>query len=66
MLGLPNVSVEDPIVAASALKLCEQGLEFADALLARALARVTGGAPLEPLDDRIEERASLSSAALRR
>ena len=32
MLGLPNVSVEDPIVAAAALKLCEQGLEFAEAL----------------------------------
>jgi lipid II isoglutaminyl synthase (glutamine-hydrolysing) len=39
---------------------------FADALLARALTRVTGGAPLEPLDDRIEERAALSSATLRR
>jgi lipid II isoglutaminyl synthase (glutamine-hydrolysing) len=39
---------------------------FADALLTRALARVTGGAPLDPLDDRIEERASLASARLRR
>ena len=32
VLGLANVSVEDPAVAAMALRLCEQGLEFADAL----------------------------------
>jgi predicted nucleic-acid-binding protein len=32
VLGLANVSVEDPAVAATALRLCEQGLEFADAL----------------------------------
>ncbi len=33
---------------------------FADALLVRALARATGGAPLRPLDDSIEEAAELS------
>jgi lipid II isoglutaminyl synthase (glutamine-hydrolysing) len=33
---------------------------FADALLVRALARVTGGAPLRPLDDSLEEAAGLS------
>ncbi len=31
--------------------------ELADALLARALQPVTGGAPLEPLDDALEEAA---------
>ena len=32
VLGLPNVSVEDPNAVVVALRLCEQGLEFADAL----------------------------------
>jgi len=32
VLGLANVSVEDPAAAVTALRLCEQGLEFADAL----------------------------------
>jgi predicted nucleic-acid-binding protein len=32
VLGLANVSVEDPVVAVAALRLCELGLEFADAL----------------------------------
>ena len=55
MLGLPNVSVEDPIVAASALKLCEQGLEFADAL------HVASGAHTErfvSFDGRLVKRAA--------
>ena len=33
--------------------------EFADTLLARALQPVTGGGPLEPLDDGAERRAHL-------
>ena len=32
VLGLANVSFEDPVATATALRLCEQGLEFADAL----------------------------------
>ena len=32
VLGLPNVSVEDPTSAAAAMTLFEQGLDFADAL----------------------------------
>jgi len=32
VLGLANVLVEDPAVAAAALRLCELGLAFADAL----------------------------------
>jgi predicted nucleic-acid-binding protein len=32
VLGLASVSVEDPAVAVAALRLCEQGLDFADAL----------------------------------
>ena len=32
ILGLPNVSVEDPACIATALELFAQGLEFADAL----------------------------------
>ena len=32
VLGLANVSVEDPAATATALRLCEQGLAFADAL----------------------------------
>jgi CobQ-like glutamine amidotransferase family enzyme len=39
---------------------------FADALLERALARVTGGAPLEPLDDRFEELAHHEARRRRR
>lgn len=32
VLGLENVSAEDPATAATALRLLEQGLDFADAL----------------------------------
>jgi predicted nucleic-acid-binding protein len=32
VLGLANVSVEDPAATVAALSLCEQGLELADAL----------------------------------
>lgn len=32
VLGLANVSVEDPATTVTALRLCEQSLEFADAL----------------------------------
>ena len=32
VLGLENVSAEDPAAAATALRLLEQGLDFADAL----------------------------------
>lgn len=32
VLGLENVSVEDPLAIAAALRLLEQGLDFADAL----------------------------------
>jgi predicted nucleic-acid-binding protein len=32
VLGLANVSVEDPTTTVTALRLCEQSLEFADAL----------------------------------
>ena len=32
VLGLPNVSVEDPAAVAMAITLFEQGLDFADAL----------------------------------
>jgi len=32
VLGLPNVSVEDPVTTVTAMALFEQGLEFADAL----------------------------------
>jgi predicted nucleic-acid-binding protein len=32
LLGLPNVSVEDPIAVVRALHLLEQGIDFADAL----------------------------------
>ena len=32
VLGLPNVSVEDPTAAVAAMTLFEQGLDFADAL----------------------------------
>ena len=32
VLGLPNVSVEDPTAAVTAMTLFEQGLDFADAL----------------------------------
>ena len=39
---------------------------FADALLVRALARATGGAPLRPLDDSLEEAAVLSERARHR
>ncbi len=39
---------------------------FADALLERALAALTGGAPLEPLADDVERRAHDSALSLKR
>ncbi len=39
---------------------------FADLLLERALRKRTGGAPLEPLDDSLEERARAHAATLAR
>ena len=39
---------------------------LADALLARALHRVTGGAPLADLDDELEETAAKAALSLRR
>ncbi|HEX9774505.1 MAG TPA: glutamine amidotransferase [Actinomycetota bacterium] len=39
---------------------------FADRLLARALAPVTGGEPLAPLDDRLEDAARREAAGLKR
>ena len=40
VLGLANVSVEDPAVAVAALRLCELGLDFADALHVASSAQV--------------------------
>jgi predicted nucleic-acid-binding protein len=40
VLGLENVSVEDPATAATALRLLEQGLDFADALHVASSAKV--------------------------
>jgi lipid II isoglutaminyl synthase (glutamine-hydrolysing) len=39
---------------------------LADALLVQALSRVTRGAPLEPLNDRLEEAAGRAAESLRR
>jgi predicted nucleic-acid-binding protein len=41
VLGLANVSVEDPAAAVTALRLCEQGLAFADALHLASSAQAT-------------------------
>jgi predicted nucleic-acid-binding protein len=55
VLGLPNVSAEDPNGVVVALRLCEQGLEFADAL------HVASSAPAGKLltfDARLVRRAA--------
>ena len=54
VLGLANVSVEDPAAAVTALRLCEQGLEFADALHLASSAR----AGLVTFDARLVKRAA--------
>jgi predicted nucleic-acid-binding protein len=41
VLGLANVSVEDPAAAVTALRLCEKGLAFADALHLASSAQAT-------------------------
>ena len=55
VLGLANVSVEDPAATVTALRLCEQGLEFADAL------HVASSAPADrfvTFDERLVKRAA--------
>ena len=55
VLGLANVSVEDPATAAAALWLCEQGVEFADAL---HLASSTHADRFVTFDARLVKRAA--------
>jgi predicted nucleic-acid-binding protein len=55
VLGLANVSVEDPAATVTALRLCEQGFEFADAL------HVASSAPADrfvTFDKRLVKRAA--------
>jgi predicted nucleic-acid-binding protein len=55
VLGLANVSVEDPAAAVTALRLCEQGLEFADAL---HLASSAHAGKFVTFDARLVKRAA--------
>ena len=55
VLGLASVSVEDPTAAVAALRLCEQGLEFADAL---HLASSTPADRFVTFDARLVKRAA--------
>ena len=55
VLGLANVSVEDPGAAATALQMCEQGLAFADAL---HLASSTHAGRFVTFDARLVKRAA--------
>ncbi len=55
VLGLPNVSTEDPIAVVAALNLLERGLDFADAL------HVASSTPAErfvTFDGRLVKRAT--------
>jgi predicted nucleic-acid-binding protein len=55
VLGLANVSVEDPAATVTALRLCEQGLEFADALHVASSAH---GGRFVTFDARLVKRAA--------
>jgi predicted nucleic-acid-binding protein len=55
VLGLANVSVEDSAATITALRLCEQGLEFADAL---HLASSAQAARFVTFDARLVKRAA--------
>jgi len=55
LLGLPNVSTEDPIAVVAALTLFEQGLDFADAL---HIASSTPAERYVTFDGRLAKRAA--------
>lgn len=54
LLGLPNVSVPQPLDVQRALQLYEQGLDFADAL---HLATANGTQGFKTFDERLCQRA---------
>jgi len=55
VLGLPNVSVEDSATTVAAMRLCEQGLEFADAL---HIASSMPASRFITFDERLVKRAA--------
>jgi predicted nucleic-acid-binding protein len=55
VLGLPNVSAEDPSAVVAALRLCEEGLDFADAL---HIASSAPAGKLLTFDARLVKRAA--------
>jgi predicted nucleic-acid-binding protein len=58
VLGLENVSVEDPTATTAALRLLEQGLDFADAL---HIASSAHAARFVTFDARLAKRARRAS-----
>lgn len=54
LLGLPNVSIAQPLEVQRALQLYEQGMEFSDAL---HLAAANGTQGFKTFDERLCERA---------
>jgi predicted nucleic-acid-binding protein len=55
LLGLPDVSAEDPIAVVAALHLLEQGIDFADAL---HIASSTPAARFVTFDRRLVKRSA--------